>query len=340
MPIKRLKRDAQFPMIGKLRKGAKKVSEKKPGQDLTYFRFDTADNRAEKMFEAAYGTEPDAINVYLPRPTTDQNFSTWMEDWAAGGLKHRCDGETCTIWQQPNGTYSQEPKPCPGGCKEVGRLMAIIPELQRFAYVTSETHSIHDIMRLTEQMQAVEAMRGTLQGIPFVLRRSPVEISTPSGKGGNRARRTKWLLSIEVAPEWAALQLEGMHRQALQISTSDYSEPVALIEARDPLSDVHSLDDVPEVNPNGPVDGDVEPDPYDEFCDSVNDLFSKDTAEASSWLAECYTKSATPDNVRSDTDELSLSELAVVTRAIKAKPDEYKERFAKYISEKHQQVAA
>jgi hypothetical protein len=218
MPIKRLQRtegQPQFPNIGKLRKGGERPeSGKAPGKDLDYFRFTSDDDRAMAMFEAAYGKEPQAINVYLPMPTTDENFSSWQEAWVAGGLQHRCDGETCTIWLKPDGTYSQEPKPCPGGCKEVGRLMVIIPELQRMAYVTAETHSINDIITLTDNLNAIESIAGTLTGIPFILKRVAKEISTPAGNG-KRARRTKWMLSIEVDPVWAALLFDTMHRQAL-----------------------------------------------------------------------------------------------------------------------------
>ena len=219
MAIKRLVREASFPCIGKIRKGGVKPENgKAPGKDLTYFRFDTDDERANKMFHAVYGPEPSEINVYLPYQTAEQNFSCWQEAYLAGGLQHRCDGETCVIWLMPDGKkYSTEPKPCPGGCKEVGRLMVIIHELQRFAYVAVETHSINDIITLQENLQAVELLRGDLRGIPFVLKRRPKEISTPAGDG-KRSRREKWLLSIEVDPAWAALQLDSMHRAALTVS--------------------------------------------------------------------------------------------------------------------------
>ena len=97
MAIKRLQREAQFPCIGKLRKGGKKTP-KKPGEDLTYFRFDTDDERAAEMFEQAYGKEPDTLPVYLPNQTVDGNFQAWQEAWLSGGLQHRCDGETCVLW--------------------------------------------------------------------------------------------------------------------------------------------------------------------------------------------------------------------------------------------------
>lgn len=225
MPIKRLQRsDAVFPRIGILRKGAAK-SGNKPGADLSYFRFDTDDADAAQSFAKAYGAEPRQINIYLPYDSAEENFQVWQEAYVAGGLKHRCDGEVCTIWQKPDGTYSQEPVPCPGGCKEVGRLAVIIPELARMAYVTVETHSINDILQLTSNLQAAQAMRGTLKGMPLTLTRRPQEISTPTADG-KRARRTKWLLFLEPHPDWVRVQLEVMHRRALSVG-DDYIAPVA-----------------------------------------------------------------------------------------------------------------
>jgi len=217
-------REPSFPRIGTLRKGSAKPNEKQPGKDLTYFRFDSDDKQAVKDFEAAYGKEPDTINVYLPFPTSDENFQAWQEEYRAGGLVHRCDGETMIVWQTPDGKYSNEPKPCPHVgkertavnpyCKPVGRLTVIIPELRRFAYVTVGTTSKNDIMELTDNLNAIFAMRGTLQGIPFRLMRRPRMISTPKADG-TRARYEKWMLSIEADPAWVSVQIANMQKQAM-----------------------------------------------------------------------------------------------------------------------------
>ena len=271
MPIKRLQRtegQPQFPNIGKLRKGGERpATGKAPGKDLEYFRFTSDDERAMTMFEAAYGKEPQAINVYLPMPTTDENFSSWQEAWVAGGLQHRCDGETCTIWLKPDGTYSQEPKPCPGGCKEVGRLMVIIPELQRMAYVTAETHSINDIITITDNLSAIESIAGTLTGIPFVLKRVAREISTP-GQDGKRARRTKWMLSIEVDPVWAALRFDSMHRQAL--TTASGNHPMLVDSLSDFEDYEHSIDD--DDDEDGPADANEPFDKEQAFAAILNEI--------------------------------------------------------------------
>lgn len=216
-------RGASFPQIGTLRKGAPKP-EKGPGRDLKHFRFDSDDADATERFHLVYGDEPTSVRVFLPFRTAAENFEAWQEHWTAGALQHRCDGETCVLWLTPRHTYSQDARPCPhlnvarderDRCKPAGRLKVIIPELRRLAYVTVLTSSIHDIMELSAQIEALEAFRGDLRGIPLILRRQPREISTPSGTDGKRRRMEKWLLSIEAAPTWVDLQLQAQEQAAL-----------------------------------------------------------------------------------------------------------------------------
>lgn len=148
-----------------------------------------------------------------------------MEEWVGGGMLHRCDGVTCTIWRGTDGKYHNEERACPGGCKQVGRLKIILPELHRLAYVTVLTTSKHDILNLSAQLQAYEQMRGDLRGVPFVLCRRKKLISTP-GNDGKRVRREKWLLSIEPSRDWVTLQLEATRQAALPQPAR--AEPLAL----------------------------------------------------------------------------------------------------------------
>lgn len=215
MPIKGLTDvTARFPCIGKLRKGGVK-SGNRPGEDLDHFRFDSKDKDAIALFKERYGDRPQQIEVMLPYDTVDECFFTCKEEWAAGGLKHRCDGEICSALQVGGliQRHFAAPVPCPGGCKEVGRLNVVIPVLQRFAYASCETHSKNDIVNLHSQLLAVQQEFGSLRRVPFILTRRPEAISTPSGKDGKRVRRDKWMLSIEINPEWARTQFTLMQHQ-------------------------------------------------------------------------------------------------------------------------------
>lgn len=228
-------RGASFPQIGILRKGAQKP-ERGPGRDLKHFRFDTDDTDAAGRFRTVYGDEPTSVRCYLPFPAVAENFEAWQEHWTAGALQHRCDGQTCVLWLDPRTQrYSQVSVPCPhqnaaagerDRCKPAGRLKVIIPELRRMAYVTVLTGSIHDIIALSEQLTALEALRGDLRGIPMILRRTPREISMP-GTNGKRTRVEKWLLSIEAAPTWVDLQLAAQEQQALPMTPRLLSAPPA-----------------------------------------------------------------------------------------------------------------
>lgn len=224
MPIRGLTdKGAQFAKLGVLRKGAPKPEQgNRPGQDLHHFRFDCDDTDAAAAFRHSYGDEPTHVNVYLPYATTAENFEAFQEEWSASALLHRCDGVTMTRWLGKDNKYHDDPQPCTGNCKPVGRLMVIIPELRRFAYVTVQTTSKHDIMTLQSNLEAAEMLRGDLRGIPFVVSRRPREISTPrAGKDdkASRVRTEKWLLSIEPAPAWVRYELAAMERAALPAGT-------------------------------------------------------------------------------------------------------------------------
>jgi len=246
-------RAASFPQIGILRKGAPKTGNA-PGKDLDYFRFDADDEQAATDFAAAYGDKPRTIRIYLPFDTADENLSAWKEHWVAGGLVRRCDGQTSVLRQKPGGKgYDSTPHTCacvgmPEGskerCKPVGRLKVIIPELKRLAYVTTLTTSIHDIMNLSEQLRALEGVRGGLRGIPMILSRIEREISMP-GNDGKRVRRAKWLLAIEAAPHWVSLQLEAQERAARPALAAP--APLALPAPVDPAPDADDGDEVVNV---------------------------------------------------------------------------------------------
>lgn len=211
MPIKgltdRASIKARFPRLGKLRKGDEKpATGNKPGQELPYWRFVTESADVQAAFEAVYGDKPRLVNVYLPYATLEENFETWKEEWKAGGLVHRCDGETCVI-SRKNGGYSTEPKPCPGGCQQVGRLTVVIPELVQAGFigtVTMVTSGTHDLIAIPGVLKGIEdeqerrGLAHDLRGIPFSLVRIQEEVSAPGWgeNAGKRVRVKKWNVKI------------------------------------------------------------------------------------------------------------------------------------------------
>ncbi|NLD44964.1 MAG: hypothetical protein GX657_15895 [Chloroflexi bacterium] len=241
MPIRRLadSKRAAFPRIAKLRKGGEK-GEKRPGADLSYFRF-TAEpgyEEAEAVFAEVYGEQPQQLRVYLPYSEPSRNFDSWQEQWAGGKLIHRCDGEYCVKWIGDDGQYVYDPKmelkyPCPfandranrNGCKPVGRLELILPELWAAGYmglVMLETHSFNDIAHigvvLEEMYKRADHEKG-LQGIAFVLQRRQERIRRAT-EGGMQTV-TKWLVKIEPETEWMLAQLDVARREQLGVTEPD-----------------------------------------------------------------------------------------------------------------------
>jgi len=281
----------RFPQLGRLRKGgAKQIKNGKEiyGKDLTYFRFTSERPEIVKAFHDAYGEQPAALHIYLPYARLEDNFEAWRELWVKGGMRHRCDGETCVDWLGPDGKYHHEPIPCPGGCDEVGRLTVILPELIRagyVGYVTLQTGSINDIQSITASLLAVAEARQDnplgLRGIEFILRRHPGMVSTP-GWGDDKASRQrveKWLVSIEPTTTWVEMQLQIAARSVLVSGPGSLvATPSGLldtstgevIQAPDDVED-GDFDAVPSEPPAPPTNGHADP-PQDEPLQGANDL--------------------------------------------------------------------
>ena len=258
MPIVGLTdRPAQFPEIGRIRKGAPKEPNK-PGADLTYFRveFDEKEPEALAEFIRHYGDKPDEIDILLPFDTVEENFEAWREAYLAGGMIHRCDGAFVVYAFDPqtgevlvrNGKGNDgQAVACDGSsavafyedrkgqkqpiyCKPRGRLKVILPILRRMAFLTILTGSIYDIVNLSSQLEGFRQVVGRLSGIPLVVRRRPREISRTTAEG-QKVKITKSLLSIEADPRWVERKI-----LAMQAGTVPMVDPSQILELPAPLS--------------------------------------------------------------------------------------------------------
>lgn len=355
MPIKSLQsnRQAQFPIIGKLRKGSPQVEKngkKVMGRDLGHFRFDSDDAAASSAFVAAYGEQPKTLKVLLPFATVEQNFQAWMEEYTSGGLKRRCDGENQVFHRDERGNGVTVPTACEKSCgrsclcKQVGRLYVIVPELARLAYVVVETHSIYDIIQLTENLQAAFVLRGNLAGVPFVLSRRGREISTPNPSDpGKRFRTKKSLLFIEPDPEWVQRKLIAMRADAFamlpDISSAHgttTSTPMADVdrETGEIRVDVNYEDEEDSPNPFTDPNAGATP-PSERLQGKINVLFGGDAAAATVWLVNGYTLQKSPDNVRASIAKLSPDECDQIADSLTRNSDAIKTKF-----EQHKQAQA
>lgn len=268
-PIKGLSdresREPRFPDLGQLRKGAPRPEDGKgPGRELHHWRFTSDHPQVQVAFERIYGQEPTEINVFLPYPKIDDNFETWQEAWTASGLQHRCDGETTTRLRLEDGSYTDEPHPCPGGCKPVGRLHVILQGLYEagyIGYVTVNTGSVNDIRSIMDSLLATAQARGDedMQGIGFCLRRVQKAISVPT-KDGGRVRRKKWLVELVPAKEWILQRLRDSQREA----NPELPAPVAMAQEGPPEQAEVVEGEVVEAEPES------EPEPTSEHDQSEN----------------------------------------------------------------------
>jgi len=236
-------RGLSFPEIGQIRKGAKKT-DNAPGRDLTYFRveFDENEKESSDKFFSIYGEQPTEIRIVLPFNDIERMWDAWLEGYTAGRMVARSDGDHFTyLIDTQTGEFLVKggldvktglPKPYIDGqvvgywtdknnkkhpvfCKPVGRLKVIVPELGRAAYLTVMTTSTHDIGNISAQLDAFKAVNnGLIAGIPLILRRRPKKISCPNADG-TRARRVKWMLSIEADPQWMAKMIGHLNTLAL-----------------------------------------------------------------------------------------------------------------------------
>jgi len=254
MPIKGLTDlEMKFPKIGDIRKGEPKGKSKFP-KDLDYFRveIDELEVRAKELFLQYYGPEPKKIDIWLPYREIERCWDANYEAYVAGAMIARADGETYQFLRDTEGNMivkdglhveTELPvpfvkgEPCayykdgkgkkqPVIAKIVGRLEVIVPALERMASLTVHTNSIHDVIQITENLEAIYFINNeSLQDIGIELKRKPVMISTP-GEGGKRVRREKHLIFVETSPEWIQKQKNGRKdRAALK------APPVAEIEA-------------------------------------------------------------------------------------------------------------
>jgi len=303
MPIKDLQK--RVPMLkrgGIIRLGYK---EKKIVNDKEIWYPVAADHFVLKDapdLTELYGPQPRLLNVLFPFDDIDRVFQAWHQRWRAGGLQCRGDGDTVQYAVDPNTgrvlvrdgqalqaftcngeTFKNgDLVPCPGlahdlypKCKECSPnalLILLIREKPRLVYYQLATTSKHNIVKLTGQLEFLRRSAGRLTGIPLILELRPEEISTPSGDGGKRVRRTKYLLSLEPDPQWVQALLTAQQAEALPGIPERVMPATEAIEPSPPPPSGHS-DDTPMEPPlwEAPLEGeDIQDAEWDEGLFDAN----------------------------------------------------------------------
>jgi len=254
MQIKTLRKQSlPFPEIGRIRKGAPKEEGAAP-KDLDYFRVDIFphEEKAIEDFSRHYPDEPKEINIRFPFNEINSVWMTALEAYTAGAMYAQSDGEIYIYLKdgmtgdilvkdgidletgEPRPYKEDEPathytnskgEKIPLHCKPTGRLRVMIAELKRAAFFTVVTNSWNDIEQITAQLNGLDALsNGNIQGLPIQLKRRPKMVSTP-GANGKRVRREKYLIELEVDPEYTAARFDELKRQVMP-SLSDGGETI------------------------------------------------------------------------------------------------------------------
>lgn len=230
MPIKNLTdRGPDFPIIGHIRKGAPKSEKGYAGKDLKHFRveFEPGAEDSAELFKSIYGDTPDSIRVWFPFKEIDRVADFWLEAYTGGALIARSDGEFFQYLIDhetgkvivTNGKSVETGQPVPHvdvvgqyksqkgqmvdiTMKPTGRVKVIIRELQRGAFLMLHTTSIHDVARISAQLEGIANLNGgSLANIPVDLRRVPKQVSR-TNPDGSKTRSEKWMLEMEVGQDW------------------------------------------------------------------------------------------------------------------------------------------
>lgn len=221
----------------------------------------------EELYGETPGDKDHPIPVYLSSATRDVAWMAFNEEWKGGKLvdayapdedgtyPHRCDGEY--LWRFDKGAngyvitnvacpYSLTTNESPrervvdkygkaGGCKPVGRLTLILPDLFERGHLGVArflTNSVWDIANISHMLSATEQMFGMTYGVPMWIRRVEKEIAYT--EGGVKKRVRKNLIDMYVDPTWQAEQFKKRFesRKMLPAPTTLHLESGDVVEGQ------------------------------------------------------------------------------------------------------------
>lgn len=212
----------RMPRLGKIRLGEKRVSKGGKEYPAALDHFNFAD---VPEVEKVYGKDCREIHpVIILVEDEEAWFPTARKAYRRSGLFCACDdGETArrvyvpfdpkdnsgdpqgTDFIKDNG-LAVEPgemfeMPCPGEscayfeqglCKNVGRLLFMLPSIPRFGVYEISTSSYNSIVNVLSTARAIQRVAGRISGIPLTLVLGPQQVQAADGKA-----KTVHVLSLE-----------------------------------------------------------------------------------------------------------------------------------------------
>jgi hypothetical protein len=197
-----------MPLLGKIRLGVKKVSKntgKEYPAEVDYFVCPPEVGRA-------FGPQPKSLQIMFPIDDIDSIFPTAYTFYGQSrGVKCKGDGERA--WCVNDKTKEMEERPCPcemldaEKCKQVGRLLFMIPSVSVAGVYQITTSSYNSIVDVQSGLDFVRAMVGRFAFIELELKR--IETTTHH----NEQRQTHYTMQLTLP--------EGFNAQALADLRSD-----------------------------------------------------------------------------------------------------------------------
>jgi len=207
--IKGFSEPKRVPRVGKIYLGVK--SQNSSGKEyptaVDYFvvrsdGINTMDSAAE-AFHKVYGDEPREITIAFPSDDLENIMPQYLAAYRGGGgrseLWCKGDGETAGR-ADGSGGYVQIPcmyRDCPiyvdGKCKELTRLLFLLPDVEGIGVWELDTTSYHSAQNLVSSIQLIRQLtRGKISMIPLTLRVVPRTVN-PDGR-----TKTVWVLDLKL----------------------------------------------------------------------------------------------------------------------------------------------
>lgn len=256
--IKGFSEPKRIPRVGKIYLGVKSQSgsgkEYPTATDYFVVRADgvNTSESAAQAFYKAYGPEPREITIAFPSNDPENFMPQYLAAYRGGGgrseLWCKGDGE---VAGRADGQGGYTPIPCQyrdcpiymdGKCKELTRVIFLLPDVEGIGCWELDTTSYHSAQNLVGSIQLIRQItRGQISMIPLTLRVVP-KVVNPDG-------RTKTVYVLD-------LKLENIKLMDLltKIPQLGSGEPMQLVE---PVND-HEMPDDLYVNDNLVTDADVQ----------------------------------------------------------------------------------
>ena len=207
--IKGFSEPKRIPRVGKIYLGVKTQNDK--GKEyptaVDYFvvrpdGVNTMDSAAE-AFRKQYGDEPREITIAFPNDELENIMPQYLAAYRGGGGRSElwCKGDGDMAGRADgSGNYVQIPclyRDCPiyieGKCKELTRLLFLLPDVEGIGVWELDTTSYHSAQNLVSSIQLIRQLtRGKISMIPLTLRVVPKTVN-PDGR-----TKTVWVLDLKL----------------------------------------------------------------------------------------------------------------------------------------------